>query len=253
MSIFDKVKQGASDAARKAQQTFELARLNSQKSSREKDMAKLYAELGEAMFEAYLTGETAVSEEKVASCCEQLLELKREIEAIEEKMKSVKLEKSCSCGKVVPSTVKFCPDCGTRFTEQEPKPRAEMSYGEIRVICQSCSTENELTALYCIDCGYELGQTKPSSGVHSNAHADASVNAEDLNKKEPSFDKLEADAYVHGGEHAYYGSHAGQQSQASEQAAVAEEPAAGREHGDNRERRDRNDEHEKPTRFAYEE
>jgi hypothetical protein len=43
MSIFDKMKQGASDAARKAQQTLEIAKLNGQKSSREKDMSKLYS------------------------------------------------------------------------------------------------------------------------------------------------------------------------------------------------------------------
>ncbi|GFN29892.1 zinc ribbon domain-containing protein [Paenibacillus xylaniclasticus] len=161
MSIFDKMKQGASDAARKAQQTIEVARLNSQKASREKDMTRLYTEMGEAMFNAYLSGETAESEETVATCCEQLKALKQEIEALDERIKAVKLEKSCSCGKVVPLNVKFCPDCGARFNEQEPKP--EMTMGEIRVICPDCGTENELMAKYCTDCGLELGKLKATA------------------------------------------------------------------------------------------
>ncbi|EFM11949.1 hypothetical protein PaecuDRAFT_1557 [Paenibacillus curdlanolyticus YK9] len=158
MSIFERVKQGASDAARKAQQTLEITRLNSQKSSREKEMSKLYTEMGEAMFHAYMHGETAETEERVTSCCEQLRTLQQEVDAIEDKIQGVKLEKSCGCGKVVPVNVKFCPDCGTRFTEQEPKP--EMTMGEIRVICPDCDTENDLAARYCTDCGLELGKPK---------------------------------------------------------------------------------------------
>ncbi|MWC30336.1 zinc ribbon domain-containing protein [Paenibacillus sp. MMS18-CY102] len=158
MSIFERVKQGATDAARKAQQTLEITRLNSQKSSREKEMTKLYTEMGEAMFHAYMNGETAETEERVASCCEQLRALKQDIDTIEDKIQGVKLEKSCGCGKVVPVNVKFCPDCGTRFTEPEPKP--EMTMGEIRVICPDCDTENDLAARYCTDCGLEFGKPK---------------------------------------------------------------------------------------------
>jgi len=170
MSIFDKMKQGASDAARKAQQTIEIARFNSQKSSREKDMTRLYTEMGEAMFRAYLSGETVESEETVASCCEQLKALKQEIESIDDRIKAVKLEKSCSCGKVVAINVNFCPDCGMRFVEQESKP--EMTMGEIRVICPECDTENDLMARYCTDCGLELGKPKsPSAAVASSEEA----------------------------------------------------------------------------------
>ncbi|MBD3921551.1 zinc ribbon domain-containing protein [Paenibacillus sp. PR3] len=161
MSIFDKMKQGASDAARKAQQTLEIAKLNGQKSSREKDMSKLYSQIGEAVFEAHLSGEHEASAEVIEACCEKLQIMKQEIEMIDLKIQAIKLEKTCACGTVVPLNAKFCPDCGTRFaTEQDLKP--EMSSGEIRVICPNCDTENELMARYCTDCGHELGKMKPS-------------------------------------------------------------------------------------------
>lgn len=161
MSIFDKMKQGASDAARKAQQTLEVAKLNGQKSSREKDMSKLYSQIGEAVFEAHLSGEHEASAEVIEACCEKLKVMKQDIEIIDHKIKAIKLEKSCTCGTIVPLNAKFCPDCGTRFvTEQEQKP--EMASGEIRVICPNCETENELMARYCTDCGHELGKMKPA-------------------------------------------------------------------------------------------
>ncbi|PWV97334.1 double zinc ribbon protein [Paenibacillus cellulosilyticus] len=167
MSIFDKMKQGASDAARKAQQTLEIAKLNNQKSSREKDMSKLYSQIGEAVFEAHLSGEHEASAEIIEASCEKLKIMKQEIEMIDHKIQSIKLEKSCTCGTVVPLNAKFCPDCGTRFaTEQELK--SEMTSGEIRVICPNCDTENELMARYCTDCGHELGKMRPTV-LHSNA------------------------------------------------------------------------------------
>ncbi|GMK41974.1 hypothetical protein PCCS19_50330 [Paenibacillus sp. CCS19] len=169
MSIFDKMKQGASDAARKAQQTLEIAKLNGQKSSREKDMSKLYSQIGEAVFEAHLSGEHEASAEVIEACCEKLMVMKQEIESIDHKIKAIKLEKSCACGTVVPLNAKFCPDCGTRFaTEQDLKP--EMESGEIRVICPNCDNENELMARYCTDCGHELGKMKPSP-TKSNVQA----------------------------------------------------------------------------------
>ncbi|WP_246070692.1 zinc ribbon domain-containing protein [Paenibacillus kobensis] len=235
MSIFDKMKQGASDAARKAQQTIEIARLNSQKSSREKDMTRLYTEMGEAMFRAYLTGETAESEEAVASCCEQLKTLKQEIESIEDRVKAVKLEKSCSCGKVVAINVKFCPDCGTRFTEQEPKP--EMTMGEIRVICPDCDTENDLMARYCTDCGLELGKPKASAADAAAAAPSAAFDPQLQTELDDAEDDSRRDDYRDD----RHDEHRDERSDDRNDDRSDEE----------REREQIN--RDKPTRFAYEE
>jgi hypothetical protein len=150
------MKQGASDAARKVEQTVEITKMKSQISSRDKDMEKLYTRIGSAVFHAYAAGDLSKSEDEVMDYCEQLSEIQQDIVLLGEKIKNIKLEKSCECGKVIPADAKFCPDCGKPFTE-EPKP--ENTVGEIRVICSSCGEENDIGAKYCIQCGRDLAGT----------------------------------------------------------------------------------------------
>lgn len=158
MSFFDKVKQGASDAAKKAQQTVEITRLKSQISGKEKEMEKLFHLMGETIYRAHEAGDIASSEQEIASLCEGLDALKLEIQLLDERIKNIRFEKSCPCGKVVPLDARFCPDCGTELME-EPKP--ETTFGEIRIICSACSTENDLTAKTCIACGQALSSGTP--------------------------------------------------------------------------------------------
>jgi RNA polymerase subunit RPABC4/transcription elongation factor Spt4 len=155
MSIFDRMKQGASEAARKVEQTVEIQKLKAQISAKDKEMDKLYTRIGQAVFRGYSEGDIAKSEEEVVDYCEELSGLTQDIELIREKIKSIKLEKSCGeCGKVVPVGVSYCPDCGKKFPVEEQKPEASM--GDIRVICRECKAENEFDARYCVDCGHEL-------------------------------------------------------------------------------------------------
>ncbi|WP_274649376.1 zinc ribbon domain-containing protein [Paenibacillus humicola] len=153
MSFFNKVKQGASEAAKKAQQTVEITKLKAQMSGKEKDMDKLYHQIGEAVYRAKLAGSIADSEQEVAACCEQLDYIVADLRMLEERIKNIRYEKSCTCGKVVPLDARFCPDCGAQLAE-EPKP--ETTVGEIRVICSHCLTENELNAKFCLTCGNTL-------------------------------------------------------------------------------------------------
>ncbi|GGG21856.1 zinc ribbon domain-containing protein [Paenibacillus abyssi] len=155
MSFFEKMKQGASDAAKKAQQTVETTKLKAQISSREKEMERIQTKIGQAVFRAYAEGDVSQSETEVMDYCEALASMQQEIEAIEEKIKSLKAEKTCGCGKVVAAEVKFCPDCGKRFPDE---PRQEDTTGEIRVICSGCKTENDINAKYCIQCGEDLAK-----------------------------------------------------------------------------------------------
>ncbi len=50
MSFLDKIKQSATDAAKKAQQTVEITKLKSQISGKEKDQEKLYYQIGTALY-----------------------------------------------------------------------------------------------------------------------------------------------------------------------------------------------------------
>ncbi|MFS0723932.1 double zinc ribbon domain-containing protein [Paenibacillus sp. 1P07SE] len=156
MSFFNKVKQGASEAAKKAQQTMEITKLKSQISSKEKEMDKIQLKIGKSVYRAFTAGDLAQSETEVLDYCEELVLLQQDIEVIEDKIKNMKSEKSCSCGKVVPIDLKFCPECGKRFPEE---PQVEDTTGDIRVICRNCNTENDISSKYCIQCGDEMAGT----------------------------------------------------------------------------------------------
>ncbi|RXZ81454.1 zinc ribbon domain-containing protein [Paenibacillaceae bacterium] len=153
MSFFEKVKQGASGAAKKAQQTMETTKLRSQISGKEKEMERICTKIGQSIYEAYSNGDVSQSETTVMDYCGQLTDIQKDIDLIEEKIKNIKSEKTCSCGKVVAVDVNYCPDCGKRFPEEAPH---EDTVGEIRVICTICNAENDINSKYCIQCGEEM-------------------------------------------------------------------------------------------------
>ncbi|RTE11530.1 hypothetical protein [Paenibacillus whitsoniae] len=115
MSFFDKVKQGASDAAKKAQQTVEITKLKAQISSKEKEIEKIYGLIGESVYTAYVAGDPSRYGEIVESYSQGIAAVKLDIEGLEQKLIEVRGEKECVCGKVVPSETKFCSSCGHQF------------------------------------------------------------------------------------------------------------------------------------------
>lgn len=157
MSFFDKVKQGASDAAKKAQQTVEITKLKAQISGKEKDIERLHEKIGVAIYRSHQAGNIAASEAEVQDYCRQADELNAEIRLLEERIKVTRNEKTCTCGKVVSLDTRFCPECGSHFAEDA---RPDTTVGEIVVICNQCKTENELNAKFCASCGSGM-----SSGV----------------------------------------------------------------------------------------
>ncbi|MFD0714315.1 zinc ribbon domain-containing protein [Paenibacillus sp. GCM10027626] len=163
MSFFDKVKQSASDAAKKAQQTVEITKLKSQISSKEKEMDDLYLNIGESVYRAHQAGGSDESEAEVAGFLKELDELQVEIQMLEERIKNIRFEKSCSCGKVVPLDARFCPDCGAQLTEEV---KTDTTFGEIRVICSNCMAENELNSKFCLSCGSDLNSANEQDGAH---------------------------------------------------------------------------------------
>ncbi|MDD9268083.1 hypothetical protein ACFPES_13675 [Paenibacillus sp. GCM10023248] len=115
MSFFDKVKQGASDAAKKAQQTVEITKLKAQISSKEKEIEKFYGLIGESVYSAYMTGDTARYGEIVERLSHGIAMVKQEIVQLEQKLIELRNEKECVCGKVVAADTKFCSTCGHQF------------------------------------------------------------------------------------------------------------------------------------------
>ncbi|MFH5182047.1 zinc ribbon domain-containing protein [Paenibacillus sp. TAB 01] len=117
MSFFDKMKQGASDAAKKAQQTVEITKLKTQISLKEREIEKSYAYIGEAVFHSYRNGDWKMAGKDIEGYCLHITGLRRDISVLEAKIKAVKNEKECSCGKIVPLEVKYCPACGLPFDD----------------------------------------------------------------------------------------------------------------------------------------
>ncbi|TYP70252.1 zinc ribbon domain-containing protein [Paenibacillus methanolicus] len=156
MSFFDKVKQSASEAAKKAQQTVEITKLRGQIAGKEKDMEQLFRQIGETVYQAHASrSHDGAHEEEVAGFLRQLDEIRMEIDMLEERIKHIRSEKSCACGKVVSLDTRYCPDCGSQLAMEEPKP-VESTMGEIRVVCSHCGTENDLSAQFCVSCGSDL-------------------------------------------------------------------------------------------------
>ncbi|OCT13409.1 hypothetical protein A8709_17510 [Paenibacillus pectinilyticus] len=115
MSFFDKVKQGASDAAKKAQQTVEITRLKTQISSKEREIDKIYKLIGESVYTSSLASDFSRVEANVTDYCQGITQIKEEISEIELKITEVRNEKECVCGKVVVADTKFCSSCGHHF------------------------------------------------------------------------------------------------------------------------------------------
>jgi len=150
MSFFDKMKQGASEAAKKAQQTMETTRLKTQIASKEKEIEKAFALIGETVFQSHTAGDWKKSEREVIAYCDHIALLRQGIQALEAKIKLAKNEKECRCGKIVTSDVKFCPQCGFQFEDPQ---QFEDTEEEIQVMCRSCRNYNEVNAKFCAHCG----------------------------------------------------------------------------------------------------
>ncbi|MFE5320371.1 zinc ribbon domain-containing protein [Paenibacillus sp. NPDC056579] len=150
MSFFDKMKQGASEAAKKAQQTVEMTKLRTQIASKEKEIEKAFTLIGESIYQSHTAGNWKSSERDVAAYCDHIALLKQGIQALEVKIKLAKNEKECRCGKVVASDVKFCPVCGFQFQDFQ---RTEESDEAVQVMCRSCKNYNEMDAKFCAHCG----------------------------------------------------------------------------------------------------
>ncbi|MFC4599233.1 zinc-ribbon domain-containing protein [Cohnella hongkongensis] len=170
--ITDTVSKGVTTATEKAQQTVEITKLNNQISGKRKDIDKLYAEIGEAVYEAFLAKELGEAEEKVTPKCEEISAIREEIAVLDARIKAIRNEKDCeSCGKRVPEETRFCPSCGHPFpapvVEKEPiqvelhvpeepeSPASEeqTARADQRQVCNSCSTPLYADSHFCPACG----------------------------------------------------------------------------------------------------
>lgn len=155
--FFDKLKQGASKVTDKAQQTVEITRISTQISLKKKEMDKRITLIGEAVFNAYCQDTLLQQESLIGQISEEIVMIQNEILSLELKIKEIKNEKNCMCGKVMPLESKFCPSCGNKFDEPTTSLDVDPSEQEkFDLRCPSCHEYMEKDAKFCGNCGYQV-------------------------------------------------------------------------------------------------
>lgn len=177
MGFFDKLKEGASKAADKAKDSVEVVRINSQIAAKRKEIEKCYMQIGEVVFRAYVANELTSIDQSIVSTSDMILSLQRDIVELEEKIKIIREEKDCVCGKLVPLESRFCPSCGHKFEENGEAPVAIAQYNlevaattsvnpSVEIVketpavrnCSNCQAELGSEDMFCEQCGTATGQ-----------------------------------------------------------------------------------------------
>jgi RNA polymerase subunit RPABC4/transcription elongation factor Spt4 len=167
--LTETVSKGVSTATEKAQQTVEITKLHTQISGKRKDIERRFAQIGEAVFEAYLKKDLSLAEGMVIPECEAIAGIRKEIAGLEDRIRELRNEKECECGQTVPYDTKFCPSCGRKFPEpvpvpvevlpqeeneaKEEEPQSVVVDVEAKRVCEGCGTVLQPEVRFCPDCG----------------------------------------------------------------------------------------------------
>jgi len=122
LKLIHKLKRGASKAADAAQLTMELTKIAGQIGMRRKEIEKCMTMIGKEVFEAREAGQPALAEARIEEWCRTVRQLKREISDFERRLRTLRKETVCVCGRTSPADAKFCPSCGRRL----PAPAARV-------------------------------------------------------------------------------------------------------------------------------
>lgn len=179
VSLFDKLKQGVSEAGTKAINVVEANRLKASISKNNEQIHSLYTEIGKKVFSGYNNQQfhSAMVEDEI----KQIQALYNHNRQLDIDIKAIWNEKECPCGNSVSLDAKFCSNCGHRFNlvtiEETPNapvileqsqqltvttPAREVSFSDsaantnITGICPNCDSEIEADSKFCGECGHML-------------------------------------------------------------------------------------------------
>jgi hypothetical protein len=176
--LTETVSKGVSTATEKAQQTVEITKLHTQISGKRKEIEKRHAQIGEAVYEAYLAKDLSTAEASILPACEAISGLRKEIAGLEERIRELRNEKECACGHTVAYDTKFCPSCGRKFEFPEPlpvevlpeaetqaqgapeagsEPEPVVVEAEAKTVCSQCEAPLLPDARFCPECGHSVG------------------------------------------------------------------------------------------------
>lgn len=159
-----KIKLGAEEVGKKAQQTFEVNRLKAQIKEKQKEIEKRYTQIGREVYQAIKAEDEDRAKGDVELLSRQIRRLEEEIKEMNDKILELNSEKNCPCGNIVPVETRYCPNCGHKFEEpvkaeeeeeeealHDPEPEEELI--ELKRVCPSCRTAIDPDAKFCEHCG----------------------------------------------------------------------------------------------------
>ncbi|MDR0267536.1 zinc-ribbon domain-containing protein [Paenibacillus sp.] len=156
-NFLNKLKQGVSDAGKKAQQTVESTTLKFQVSSKEKEIEKNYTEIGRVVYSSLETQPSFVPNEEFQKYREAILGLEQEIEELNRKIQHLQNLKECGCGKMLPTDASYCPFCGQQFQTVVVQPAAvQAAITEKASFCPKCGEAATPGDHFCRSCGSNL-------------------------------------------------------------------------------------------------
>lgn len=146
MAFFDELGKKISDASQgvvqKTKDTAESLRLSGAISDEEKKIKGLFADLGEAFFNAHADD---CEEQPLKDIVGQIADSKQKIADLEEQVKRLKGVVKCPyCGGEINYGSTFCNFCGKNVESYVP---------ENTVFCTNCGTALEAGAAFCTGCG----------------------------------------------------------------------------------------------------
>lgn len=153
MAFFEQLGKRITDAGQSvAQQTQNFAdvtRLNSAISEKEKQIAQLFAVIGQSYYERHKDDSAAEEMEKIA----EVNALYAEIFEKREKIKQIKGIVKCeSCGADVPLNASFCNSCGAKVIRAEAAKEA----AENECLCPACRAAVGKDDMFCNHCGAKI-------------------------------------------------------------------------------------------------
>lgn len=163
MAFFEQLGKKLTDAGQGvAQQTknfADVARLNSEISDKEKQIAQLYQSIGQAYYERHSDAPGPEYAKEVG----EINTLFAAIAQHREEIKQIKgIVKCPSCGADVPLQAAFCNACGARMERSAP-PKAPVQTADTK-ICPVCGALSPEDNRFCTSCGAKFDDKKDQEG-----------------------------------------------------------------------------------------
>ena len=150
--IGKKITDVSQNAASKAKDFSDIAKLNSTVSDREKQIAQLYSQIGASYYESHKADTEAEFSEQVNA----INQLAAEIAQCRETIRRIKGVSVCpNCGAEIPAGSFFCKSCGTRAVPEQPK--AAETVAPAPGVCPNCGAAVAEGNIFCNNCGTRIG------------------------------------------------------------------------------------------------